>query len=106
MKTDLDEKIRDFEKARNGESDFDPSLAASNKSKSRIATEIIVAPLFFGFIGYLLDGQFGTVPLWSLILFFGGFATGIYNAWRASNGYSGDVGLKKEGKKTQQNEGP
>ena len=98
MNNDLDEKIRAFEKSR-GLTPEKTDSAGSEKppaSQSRLAYEIIIAPLFFGGIGFLLDGQFATTPTLSLILFFIGFATGIYNAWRSLNGYKPGVGLKKD----------
>jgi len=34
-----------------------------------VAVELVVTPMIFGFFGFLLDGRFGTKPVFTLVLF-------------------------------------
>lgn len=98
MKTPLDKKIKEFEKTY-GKADSHAQAdkgGAADESKSRGAYEVVIAPLFFGFLGFLLDKHFDTLPIFSLILFFVGFAAGVYSAWKTMNGYGSGVGLRKK----------
>jgi F0F1-type ATP synthase assembly protein I len=63
------------------------------ESAGRAGYEIIVAIAFFTIVGALLDWQLGTTPWITLALFFIGFITGVYNAWRAMNATGDRVGL-------------
>ncbi|MEY2421475.1 MAG: putative F0F1-ATPase subunit Ca2+/Mg2+ transporter [Acidimicrobiaceae bacterium] len=49
------------------------------------AIDLTVTPMIFGFLGYLLDGRFGTRPLFMLGLF--GFTIG-YLFWKQYLHYS------------------
>lgn len=107
MKPDpnLDEKISNFEKKFMDKPEQTESFGSHPSSSTRVGYELLIATFFFGFIGFMLDKQFGTVPLFTLLLFFVGFATGVYNAWRIANGTDNRVGLKKTGQKTGQKTG-
>ncbi|MBY0429103.1 MAG: AtpZ/AtpI family protein, partial [Alphaproteobacteria bacterium] len=48
----------------------------------------------FAGIGFAIDSQLGTTPWITLGLFFIGFITGVYNAWRVMNVDGEKVGLK------------
>lgn len=107
--TPLDDKLKQFQKsfgdgmgAGDGNDSSKNGVDLSGESKSRVAYEIVIAPLFFGFIGYLLDQKFGTAPLYILLLFFVGFATGIYGAWKTMSGYGGRIGFTKKPEKEQE----
>jgi|ERR1043166_2076681 F0F1-type ATP synthase assembly protein I len=79
MKPSLDKKISAFEKSRERE----PSMFANMRSGAgRAAYEFLVPIVFFGVVGFLIDVQLGTTPWITLGLFFLGFATGLYNAWK------------------------
>jgi F0F1-type ATP synthase assembly protein I len=101
MKTDLDDKIRAFEKEHKAP---EPSAfqGMADSKAGRAGYELIIAIIFFAGIGVIIDLQLGTLPWVSLALFFLGFATGVYNAWRVTNAsYDkiGDkIGYKKEPK--------
>ncbi len=107
MKPDpnLDEKISDFEKKFLDKPEKKESFGNNHSSSTRVGYELLIATFFFGFIGFMLDKQFGTVPLFTLLLFFVGFATGVYNAWRIANGTDNRVGLKKADPKADQKTG-
>jgi F0F1-type ATP synthase assembly protein I len=94
MKTELDKKIRAFEKER--KDDKAPMFAktASSGAAGRAGYEFIIATLFFAGIGFAIDYQLDTTPWVTLSLFFVGFTTGIYNAWRSMNVSGEKVGLK------------
>ncbi len=53
------------------------------------AFELVITPMVFGFLGYLLDGRLGTRPLFMLVLFL--FALG-YLVWKMVRGY--DTAMK------------
>jgi len=94
MQNDLDQKIKQFEKDHSGE-----KTRLDKKSAPpavRAGYEFILATLFFGGIGYVIDLQLGSLPYASLGLFFIGFATGVYNAWRVMNLSEDKVGFAKE----------
>lgn len=93
MKTDLDKKIRAFEKVRADEkAPMFPK--SSGAGAGRIGYEFLIATLFFAGIGFVIDMQIGTTPWVTLALFFIGFVTGIYNAWRVMNVDGEKVGAK------------
>lgn len=93
MKTDLDKKIDAFEKER--AQDKAPMFKKiSGSSAGRVGYEFLVATLFFAAIGFAIDTQIGTTPWVTLGLFFIGFVTGVYNAWRVMNVDSEKVGVK------------
>ncbi len=102
MQDDLDKQLKAFDQKYPGRVPSEKQLAeeeANDQSKAsatRIAYEMLGAILFFGGVGYLIDKQFNTTPAFTLGLFFLGFAAGMYNAWRALNGYDGRVGLRKK----------
>ncbi|NDE89567.1 MAG: AtpZ/AtpI family protein [Alphaproteobacteria bacterium] len=93
MKTDLDKKIRAFEKVR--ADDKAPMFGKRTSSGAgRAGYEFIIATLFFAGIGFLIDIQLDTKPWITLGMFFLGFITGAYNAWRSLNVDSETVGAK------------
>lgn len=99
MPNDLDQKIRAFEKAHKGEdSSGIRSLAHGASAGGRVGFELLAATGFFALIGYALDAQLGTLPLFTLVLFFIGFATGIYNAWRVVEATNDRVGFRSREK--------
>jgi F0F1-type ATP synthase assembly protein I len=94
IKTELDKKIRAFEKER--KDDKEPIFAKTKSSGAagRAGYEFLIATLFFAGIGFAIDYQLDTTPWVTLSLFFVGFATGVYNAWRSMNVSGEKVGLK------------
>lgn len=93
MKTELDKKISAFEKQR--KDDKEPMFQKdSANGAGRAGYEFLIATLFFAAVGFALDYQFDTTPWITLALFFIGFVTGIYNAWRVMNVSTEKVGLK------------
>lgn len=62
----------------------DPSRGAAYGQAFKIAAELVAGLLFGGFLGWVLDRQFGTKP-WLLILFIIlGFAAGMLNVIRTA----------------------
>jgi F0F1-type ATP synthase assembly protein I len=53
------------------------------------AFELVITPMVFGFLGYLLDGRLGTRPLFTLVLFLAALG---YLAWKMFKGY--DAAMK------------
>jgi F0F1-type ATP synthase assembly protein I len=93
MKSDLDDKISGFEQKWLKKAASD---TPADTGGQRIAYELLIATIFFGGLGFLIDKQFDTTPTFTLILFFVGFATGVYNAWRRMQGLNEGVGLIKD----------
>lgn len=93
MKTELDKKIKAFEKNR---ADEKAPMFKNMKGSSagRVGYEFLIATLFFAGIGFVIDMQLSTTPWVTLGLFFIGFITGIYNAWRVMNVDGEKVGAK------------
>lgn len=97
MKTELDKKIHAFEKAHNQENEEGRAAAKDASVGGRAAYEMLIGTAFFSFIGYMLDLQLKTMPWITLGLFFVGFITGVYNAWRVMQAANNRVGfIKKE----------
>ena len=94
MKTDLDKKIRAFEKGRADEKAPMFTKITSSNGAGRAGYEFLIATLFFAGIGFAIDYQLDTTPWITLTLFFVGFITGVYNAWRAMNVDGEKVGAK------------
>ncbi len=92
MKTDLDKKISAFEKDR--KDDKTTMFSKSGAGAGRLGYEFLIATLFFAGIGFAIDSQLGTTPWITLVLFFVGFITGVYNAWRVMNVDTEKVGVK------------
>ncbi len=92
MKTDLDKKISAFEKGR--KEDKATPFQKSSAGAGRVGYEFLIATLFFAGIGFAIDSQLETTPWITLILFFVGFITGVYNAWRVMNVDTEKVGVK------------
>lgn len=90
----LDKKISAFEESRNEGKGNKNSL--SSNTASRAGYELLIAIAFFSIIGFALDKQLNTLPWITLGFFFLGFATGVYNAWRAMNVNSEKVGAIRE----------
>jgi F0F1-type ATP synthase assembly protein I len=102
--SDLDDKIRSFEQKRDAENKPAPSGTGAMASAGRAGYEILVAVVFFSAVGGLLDWQLGTLPWITLVLFFLGFATGVYNAWRMMNAKGDRVGLTQSAKRPEPDE--
>ncbi len=93
MKTELDKKIKAFEKTRaDDKASMFPKSSGANAG--RAGYEFLIATLFFAGIGFVIDMQLDTTPWVTLSLFFIGFVTGIYNAWRVMNVDGEKVGAK------------
>lgn len=90
----LDKKISAFEESRNEGKNV--NNAVSSNTASRAGYELLIAIAFFSIIGFALDKQLNTLPWITLGFFFLGFATGVYNAWRAMNVNSEKVGAIRE----------
>jgi F0F1-type ATP synthase assembly protein I len=99
MSDNLDDKIRQFEQKREAENKPTPTGAGAMASAGRAGYELIVCIIFFTVVGALLDWQLGTLPWITLGLFFMGFITGVYNAWRAMNAKGDRVGLTQSAKR-------
>ncbi len=104
MPNDLDNKIRHFEKKLEAEN-RPVSSGGMMAGAGRAGYEIIICLIFFTTIGGLLDWQLGTLPWITLALFFMGFVTGLYNAWRALNAKGDRVGLTQSANKSAGNKG-
>ncbi len=91
--TELDKKIKAFEKTR-AEAKAPMFKKMSGTNAGRVGYEFLIATLFFAGIGFVIDMQLETTPWVTLALFFIGFITGIYNAWRVMNVDSEKVGAK------------
>jgi F0F1-type ATP synthase assembly protein I len=102
--SDLDDKIRRFEEKRDEENN--PKNAGTNAmaSAGHAGYDIMVAVVFFTVVGGLLDWQLGTMPWITLVLFFLGFATGVYNAWRTMNAKGDRIGLTQSAKRPEPHE--
>jgi F0F1-type ATP synthase assembly protein I len=96
MPNELDEKIYRFEKKL--EDEKKKPLASGMEGAGRAGYEIMVAMAFFTIVGVLLDWQLETMPWCTLVLFFVGFITGVYNAWRTMNAKGDRVGLTTSAK--------
>jgi F0F1-type ATP synthase assembly protein I len=59
------------------------------------AFELVVTPLIFGVLGYLLDRWLGTVPLFTIV--FSVFVLG-YMAWKLYATYMADMAAAEKGK--------
>jgi F0F1-type ATP synthase assembly protein I len=59
------------------------------------AFELVITPMVFGFLGFLLDGKLGSRPLFMLVLFF--VALG-YLVWKMVRGYDADMSAQEAGK--------
>lgn len=92
MKTELDKKIRAFEKGRT--EDKSTMFTKSGTDFGRVGSEFLIATLAFAGVGFAIDYQLDTTPWVTLVLFFVGFITGVYNAWRVMNVDSEKVGVK------------
>lgn len=62
----------------------------------RIGTEMVVAPLVGGGIGWYLDGWLGTRPWLMIVLLIAGGAAGLLNIYRVVNGHGMSVGYQKQ----------
>ncbi len=102
----LDDKIRKFEQKRDEANKPTPSNVGGMASAGRAGCELIVCIIFFTIVGALLDWQLGTLPWITLVLFFLGFITGVYNAWRAMNAKGDRVGLTQSAKRSTPEDSP
>lgn len=50
----------------------------------RIATDLVAGVAVGGFLGWFLDGQFGTAPIFLVVFLFLGIAAGLRNSLRAA----------------------
>ena len=64
----------------------------------RAATDLVVALVVGGLLGYWLDRWLGTKPWGMIIFFFLGFGAGFLNIYRAETGQSCKIGFKKNDK--------
>lgn len=65
----------------------------------RVSTELVVAVLVGGGIGFGLDRYFGTEP-WLLVVFlFLGNAAGIWNIFRLTNNQGDSLGFRQNGRR-------
>ncbi len=81
--SDLGQKL-DSVKAQRGPPPDHKARGAAYGQAMKIAVELVVGIVAGGFIGRLLDGQFGTTP-WLLIVFLMlGFAAGLMNVIRSA----------------------
>lgn len=96
-RSDLDELSERLERARGEVRGDRPPSSTDGRAMGaamRMATELVLAVVAGGAIGWFLDGWLGTRP-WLLILFFLlGFAAGLKNVFRAASktGGSQDTG--------------
>jgi F0F1-type ATP synthase assembly protein I len=57
------------------------------------AVELVVTPMLFGFLGFLVDRWLGTGPAFMVAL--GGFTLG-YTLWRMKSGYDAEMDKHQE----------
>jgi ATP synthase protein I len=78
------DRVRAEERARSGPEIDERARGAAYGAATKIAIELVVGILVGGFIGKVLDNQFGTAP-WGLIVFLLlGFAGGLANVVRSA----------------------
>lgn len=82
----------------NSESAKDQKKKGMGKD-ARIGIEFVGAIAGSAFIGFFLDRQFETSPLFMFLFLFAGVATGFYNIYRVTNNHGNTVGYAhlKEG---------
>lgn len=79
---DFDRRLREAQGRRAG-ADTEARQTAFGQA-FRLSTELVSGVLVGGFIGWVLDGWFGTGPWLVIVFFFLGIAAGILNAIRAA----------------------
>lgn len=84
--------------------DNQKQAAANNMSTgARAGAELITFTIAGGVVGWLLDGQFDTKPLFLIIFLLAGVCTGFYEVYRITNNMGsavGYAGAKKPDKKS------
>ena len=78
---DLENKIKQAKQQTEDNNLQNKSEVRHANQGMKIASEIIMSPVAGGLLGFLLDKQFETLPLFLLIFVFLGMAVGIYRAY-------------------------
>lgn len=100
---ELGKKIRE---ARERQGGIQPPKDTDSKTSSkdvtatgralRASTDLVVALVVGGFLGYWLDKWLGTNPLFMILFFFLGFAAGMLNIYRSQMGDDFKIGFRKK----------
>ncbi|MBI2233769.1 MAG: AtpZ/AtpI family protein [Micavibrio aeruginosavorus] len=99
--SDQIDQIREKEAAEHDKSSEKLNEASNMSLGARAGAELVTCILAGGFIGWLLDGQFGTKPLFLIVFLLTGICTGFYEVYRITNNMGqavGYAGQKKRGK--------
>ncbi|MGC6475768.1 MAG: AtpZ/AtpI family protein [Parvibaculales bacterium] len=70
----------------------------------RLSIELVVGIVVGGYLGWWLDGYFGTGPLFLLIMLVLGMAAGVINMLRTSREMNARMGLDENGNESSQKE--
>lgn len=97
--TELDERIRAAETMPERDLRFSESEAAKQTSVSarRIGFDFLASVLVCVGIGVILDVTVGKNALFIPLMLIIGFMVGLFNVWRALNGYGHAIGFRKRG---------
>ena len=100
LKKRLSELDSDIDQARERGADKESDRRRSSAIgyAFRLATELVVGVCFGGFIGWWLDGWFGTTPIFLLIFFVLGLAAGIMNVIRTAHKMQSELAEGSDGK--------
>lgn len=96
-----DELGRKIREAKGDQLPTDPKPSKGNNLSGsgqalRAGTDLVVALVVGGFLGYWIDHWLGTKPWGMIIFFFLGFAAGFLNIYRAQMGQDYKIGFKKD----------
>ncbi len=78
------EKVKAEARAKRGPEPGDRARGAAMGQAMKIAIELVVGIAVGGFIGKILDGQFGTAPWLMIVFLMLGFAAGLMNIVRTA----------------------
>ena len=94
---DLSQKIKDAKVKAGIEEKQQPDATSEDSNNMRVGlragTELVTAIAAGGLIGYFMDKNFETQPLFLLVMLVLGVITGFVNVWRVSQGLDNAVGL-------------
>ena len=92
---DLDRKIKQYKEKKSpkyntsSQDDEDDSMRVGMRAGAELVTAIAAGAI----IGYFLDKEFGTKPIFLLALLVLGVITGFVNVWRTTQGLGTSVGI-------------
>jgi ATP synthase protein I len=91
---ELGNKIAQAEATSQGKNNLIAQVNRESGLAWRVMVEIAAGPTLGLWLGYWLDRQFGTSPLWVLALFFIGLAAGFLNAYKSATKKNRAVGFQ------------